>query len=200
MQYETLKSLLCDLNGIVKDNENLKQNSKKQNLEIVSLKKELLELKKLTEEQKKQIDDLKEKNKVMQAKMGGHCKAKENLKKQLEQIKPAETKPPETKKTETKKTEPKKTEPKLPESKSPKEETVYNYVMDTLKFYDKPVNLKEIYDIIIVRKPEWKFKANAKEEGLDLKKQIGSVLLSYTNKNVLVRTGSFGKYNYHIKK
>ena len=180
MQYETLKSLLCDLNGIVKDNENLKQNSKKQNLEIVSLKKELLELKKLTEEQKKQIDDLKEKNKVMQAKMGGHCKAKENLKKQLEQIKPPEPKPPEP--------------------KSPKEETVHNYVMDTLKFYDKPVNLKEIYDIIIVRKPEWKFKANAKEEGLDLKKQIGSVLLSYTNKNVLVRTGSFGKYNYHIKK
>ena len=83
MEYKTLKNFLGDLNGFVKDNETLKQNYKKQNLEIVSLKKELLELKKLSENQKIQIDDLKEKNKIMQAKMGGHCKAKENLKKTI---------------------------------------------------------------------------------------------------------------------
>lgn len=189
MEYKTLKNFLGDLNEFVKDNETLKQNYKKQNLEIVSLKKELLELKKLSENQKIQIDDLKEKNKIMQAKMGGHCKAKENLKKQLEQIKPAEkTKPPKT------------TKPPSPKNKCPKEETVCKYVMDVLKFYDKEVNLNEIYDAIVMKKPEWKFKANGKVEGLDLKKQIGSVLLNYTNKNTLIKNGSFGKYTYTIKK
>ena len=178
MEYKAVKNFLADLNGMVKENENLKEINKKRSENIAELKKELLELQNINENNKKQITDLKEKCRVMQAKMGGHCKAKENLKKQLEEKNPIAPKP-----------------------KSPKkrDEAVSGYVLDALKFYDKQANLNEIYEAIVMKKPKWKFKANGKIEGVDLKKQIGCVLLDLLKKNLIIRYGSCNKYTYTKK-
>jgi len=147
------KKIVTQANQMITDNEQYKLQIKK--------------LEHTIRDQEKFIEELKEKNKKMQAQMGGHCKEKERLKKKLEE------------KTE--------------------EEPVSKYVYEALQFYNKPCNLEEIYSAIIIKKPKWKFKAGGKQEGIDLKKQIGTMLLKHSKKEKLIKTGEAGQYKYQIK-
>lgn len=145
MEYSTLKNLLFDLNEIVRENEIFK-------IKKEEYLKEILDLKKKLNDKLKECENLKEKNKKLQSKLGSQSK----------------------------------------------ENAVSTYVVDTLKYYNRPVGLNEIYDVIIMKKPEWKFKASSKTEGQDLKKQIASVLSSYTDKGKFKKSGDYGKYLYTL--
>ena len=90
---------------------------------------------------------------------------------------------------------------KLKNKNGCKENDVYTYVVDVLKYYNRPIYLNEIYDVImylIMVNPDWKYKSSSKIEGQDLKKQIESVLSSYTEKGKFKKSGNYGKYLYTL--